>query len=172
MRGYTRLTSTLLPEAAVDMLNAYYDCLVPPIEAAGGEVLKYLGDGLLAIFRDRNEGSAEAAQAALAAAREGLTAVEAANRAAIFRRPISMGVALHHGDAAYGNIGSGERLDFTVIGRDVNLASRMAKLNKTLGEPLLMSSAFAAHLAGGAESLGEHALEGFDQAVTLFRPRA
>ena len=56
MRGYTRLTSTLVPEAAVDILNAYYDCLVPPIESAGGEVLKYLGDGLLAIFRERDDG--------------------------------------------------------------------------------------------------------------------
>jgi adenylate cyclase len=80
--------------------------------------------------------------------------VEAANSAGQFPGPISMGVALHHGEAAYSNVGSSVRLDFTVIGPDVNLASRIAQLNKVLGEPLLMSQAFVDVLPGPSEPLG------------------
>ena len=133
MRDYTRLTATLSPEEAVQLLNGYFDCLVPPIEAEGGEVLKYMGDGLLAIFREREGDRGSAAQAALTAAVQALAQLKAANGAGLFPSPISMGVALHHGEAAYGNVGSGVRLDFTVIGPDVNLASRIAQLNKVLG---------------------------------------
>jgi adenylate cyclase len=154
MRDYTRLTATLSPEEAVQLLNGYFDCLVPPIEAEGGEVLKYMGDGLLAIFRERGEDRGSAVQSALTAAVQALDQLKAANGADLFPSPISMGVALHHGEAAYGNVGSGTRLDFTVIGPDVNLASRIAQLNKVLGEPLLMSQAFVDALPGRAEPLG------------------
>jgi len=172
MRDYTRTTSALSPEAAVDLLNALFDCLVPPIEAEGGEVLKYLGDGLLAIFRDRGDDTGGAAQSALTAAINGLVRIEAANAEGRFPRPISVGVALHHGEAAYGNVGSGQRLDFTVIGPDVNLASRIAGLNKTLGEPLLMSKAFVEHLWGDPEPLGPHEVEGLDDKVEVYRVRS
>ena len=171
MRDYTRLTAPLPPEDAVQLLNGYFDCLVPPIEAEGGEVLKYMGDGLLAIFREDEGGRGRAAQAALAAAVEALDQLEVANGAGRFPSPISMGHALPHGEAAYGNVGSGVRLDFTVIGPDVNLASRIAQLNKALGEPLLMSRAFVAVLPGRRpEPLGAHALDGFAEAVPIYRP--
>jgi adenylate cyclase len=170
MRDYTRLTATLSPEDAVQLLNGYFDCLVPPIEAEGGEVLKYMGDGLLAIFRERGEDRASAAQAALTAAVQALAQLEAANDAGRFPSPISMGLALHHGEAAYGNVGAGVRLDFTVIGPDVNLASRIAQLNKVLGEALLMSQAFVDVLPGRSEPLGVHALDGFAEAAPIYRP--
>jgi len=170
MRDYTRLTATLSPEEAVQLLNGYFDCLVPPIEAEGGEVLKYMGDGLLAIFREGQGDRGRAAQAALTAAVQGLAQLEAANSAGRFPSPISMGLALHHGEAAYGNVGSGVRLDFTVIGPDVNLASRIAQLNKVLGEPLLMSQAFVDVLPGRSEPLGAHAVDGFEEAVPIYRP--
>jgi adenylate cyclase len=170
MRDYTRLTATLSPEEAVQLLNGYFDCLVPPIEAEGGEVLKYMGDGLLAIFRERGEDRGSAVQSALTAAVQALDQLKAANGADLFPSPISMGVALHHGEAAYGNVGSGTRLDFTVIGPDVNLASRIAQLNKVLGEPLLMSQAFVDALPGRAEPLGAHAVDGFAEAVPIYRP--
>jgi adenylate cyclase len=170
MRDYTRLTATLSPEAAVQLLNGYFDCLVPPIEAEGGEVLKYMGDGLLAIFRERGDDRGSAAQAALTAAIQALAQLEAANGSGLFPSPISMGLALHHGEAAYGNVGSGARLDFTVIGPDVNLASRIAQLNKVLGEPLLMSQAFVDVLPGRSERLGAHAVDGFEEAVPIYRP--
>src|SRR4051812_6228051 len=170
MRDYTRLTATLSPEEAVQLLNGYFDCLVPPIEAGGGEVLKYMGDGLLAIFRERGEDRASAAQTALRAAVQALDQLAAANREGRFPVPVAAGFALPHGEAAYGNVGSGARLDFTVIGPDVNLASRIAQLNKVLGEPLLLSQAFAAVLPGRSEPLGAHAVDGFEEAVPLYRP--
>jgi len=170
MRSYTRLSSRLTPEAAVELLNDYFDCLVPPIEDEGGEVLKYLGDGLLAIFRDRGDDTGGAAQSALTAAANGLQRIAAANAEGRFPVSVMAGIALHHGEAAYGNVGSGKRLDFTVIGRDVNLASRIATLNKGLGEPLLMSRPFVEHLWGNTVSLGQHNVEGFDEAVAVYKP--
>lgn len=171
MRGYTRITSRLPPEAAVELLNGFFDCLVPPIEQEGGEVLKYMGDGLLAIFRDRGDDTGGTAQAALSAAIAGLVRLDQANRDGTFPARVDAGIALHHGEAAYGNVGSGVRLDFTVIGPDVNLASRIASMNKVLGEPLLMSRAFADHLWGDPESLGVHDLEGLPEPVAIYRLR-
>jgi adenylate cyclase len=170
MRDYTHISSTLSPESAVDLLNNYFDCLVPPIEDEGGEVLKYLGDGLLAIVRDKGDDTGGAAQSALTAAMKALRRIEAANNEGRFPVPINVGFALHHGDAAYGNVGSGQRLDFTVIGRDVNLASRIAELNKTLGEPLLMSKPFVEHLWGDPSPLGAHDVEGFAEAIEVYKP--
>ena len=170
MRSYTRLSSDLSPEAAVTLLNDYFDCLVPPIEDEGGEVLKYLGDGLLAIFRDRGDDTGGAPQSALTAATQALRRVDAANQEGRFPAPVALGIALHHGDAAYGNVGSGQSLDFTVIGRDVNLASRIATLNKRLGEPLLMSRPFVNHLWGNPQPLGAHEVDGFDETIEVFRP--
>jgi adenylate cyclase len=170
MRDYTQISSTLSPEHAVELLNNYFDCLVPPIEDEGGEVLKYLGDGLLAIVRDRGDDTGGAPQSALSAATKALRRVQAANREGRFPAPVNVGIALHHGDAAYGNVGSGRRLDFTVIGRDVNLASRIAELNKQLGEPLLMSKPFVEHLWGNPTPLGAHTVEGFDEKIEVFRP--
>jgi len=170
MRDYTHISSTLSPESAVELLNNYFDCLVPPIEDEGGEVLKYLGDGLLAIVRDKGDDTGGAAQSALTAATKALRRIEAANNEGRFPVPINAGLALHHGDAAYGNVGSGQRLDFTVIGRDVNLASRIAELNKRLGEPLLMSKPFVEHLWGNPSPLGAHEVEGFAEAIEVYKP--
>jgi adenylate cyclase len=170
MRDYTRISSTLSPESAVELLNTYFDCLVPPIEDEGGEVLKYLGDGLLAIVRDQGDDTGGAPQSALTAATNALRRVQTANDEGRFPAPIQVGIALHHGDAAYGNVGSGQRLDFTVIGRDVNLASRIADLNKRLGEPLLMSKPFVEHLWGNPSPLGSHVVQGFEEAIEVFRP--
>ncbi|MDB5510567.1 MAG: adenylate/guanylate cyclase [Enterovirga sp.] len=172
MRSYTRISSELQPEAAVDLLNDFFDCLVPPIEAEGGEVLKYLGDGLLAIFRDRGDDTGQSAQAALSAAVQGLVRLDEANAEGRFPVRVDAGIALHHGEAAYGNVGSGTRLDFTVIGPDVNLASRIATMNKVLSEPLLMSRAFADHLWGDPEPLGSHVLDGVPQPVPIYRLRS
>jgi len=170
MRDYTHISSTLSPESAVELLNTYFDCLVPPIEDEGGEVLKYLGDGLLAIVRDQGDDTGGAPQSALTAATNALRRVQTANDEGRFPAPIQVGIALHHGDAAYGNVGSGQRLDFTVIGRDVNLASRIANLNKRLGEPLLMSKPFVEHLWGNPKPLGTHKVDGFEEEIEVFRP--
>ncbi len=170
MRNYAGISSHLTPEEAVELLNAYFDCIVPPVEAEGGEVLKYMGDGLLAIFRDLGDDSGGAVYSALTAAIQAVARIETANAERRFPSPVAIGVALHHGEAAYGNVGSGERLDFTVIGRDVNLASRIAGFNKTLGEPVLMSEAFVERLWSNPEPLGAFMLDGFAEETVLYRP--
>lgn len=93
----------------MELLNAYFDCLVPPVESEGGEVLKYLGDGLLAIFRDRGDNLGGAVQGALTAAEQALRRIDDANALGRFPARIAAGIALHHGEAAYGNVGSGAR---------------------------------------------------------------
>ncbi len=170
MRDYTQISADMTPEEAVDLLNIFFDCLVPAVEREGGEVLKYLGDGLLAIFRERGDDLGGAAKGALIAARTALSALDEANAINRFTQPVVAGIALHHGEAAYGNVGSGARLDFTVIGRDVNLASRIARLNKTLAEPLLMSKPFTDFLWDESEFLGEHVLDGFNEPMGVYRP--
>ncbi len=172
MRDYTRISADMTPEEAVDLLNVFFDCLVPPIEREGGEVLKYLGDGLLAIFREPGDDLGGAAKGALTAAESALAALDEANALHLFSVPVTAGIALHHGEAAYGNVGSGQRLDFTVIGRDVNLASRLSRLNRLLGEPLLMSKPFVDFLWGDPEHCGEHQLDGFDEPMAVYKPKA
>ena len=171
MRDYTRISADMTPEEAVTLLNIFFDCLVPSIEREGGEVLKYLGDGLLAIFREAGDDLGGAAKGALIAAQSALASLDEANALHLFAVPVTAGIALHHGEAAYGNVGSGSRLDFTVIGRDVNLASRLSRLNRTLGEPLLMSKPFVDFLWCDPIALGEHTLDGFAEPMAVYRPR-
>jgi adenylate cyclase len=172
LRGFTGLTMRLSEEAIADLLNRYFDAIVPEIEARGGEVLKYIGDGILAIFQERDgaDGPAAACDAALAAARAGLAALADENRIDSVAGHLKAGIALHHGEAAYGNVGSGLRLDFTVIGRDVNIANRLSRLNGPLAQPILMSEAFAACQTGPASAIGRHVLKGMDGDVALYVP--
>lgn len=168
MRDSIGRTADLDAVAAVGVFNALFDCLVPPIEERGGEVLKYMGDGLLAIFRDGKD--VDAADRALAAGQAALAALRARNVDHPGEPPIEAGVALHYGEAAYGNVGSGVRLDFTVIGKDVGLTSRIANLNRPLDQPVLMSRAFAARLHGASVQVGAFSVRGFRDPVTVFRP--
>ncbi|MBV8448410.1 MAG: adenylate/guanylate cyclase domain-containing protein, partial [Hyphomicrobiales bacterium] len=107
---------------------------------------------------------------ALSAARDGLASLNAFNVEHADKPQMRAGIALHYGEAAYGNIGSGTRLDFTVIGRDVSLASRIADMNRTLDEPLLMSAAFARELGQKVRPLGKFRAKGFTDPVEIFRP--
>lgn len=171
IRGFTALSTRLSDEQSVALLNAYFDCFVPGIEAGGGEVLKYVGDGILAIFRDgdgKREGSAAAALEAGLAGIRAATALSAEKKLA---RSLKVGVSLHHGAVAYGNIGSGARLDFTIVGRDVNLASRIQKANKRLDEPLLMSEAFARAIEPPPVEIGSFKLSGIAEPQKLYIPR-
>jgi adenylate cyclase len=170
LRDSTGHTTELSAVQAVDLFNDLFDCLVPPIETRRGEVLKYLGDGLLAVFRETKEVCCDAPDRALAAAEAALEAIEAFNRRNPGRRPMQVGIALHYGEVAYGNVGSGLRLDFTVIGRDVGLASRIANMNAKLSQPLLLSATFVDHMKRSAESLGLFPARGFTELVEVFRP--
>jgi adenylate cyclase len=166
LRGFTALSVDAGPEATVATLNAYFDCVCAPIAESGGEILKFIGDGLLAAFPIDNPALLEpTCQIALAAARRAVVGVEQIRDVKLpaHHLPLKAGAALHVGQVAFGNIGSRARLDFTVIGPAVNLASRLAGMCSRLGHDILVSSAFARLVPEGARSLGTHRLRGLPQ---------
>src|ERR1700726_1416814 len=152
MRGFTKLADRLPSQALVDLLNRYFDCQVPPILEHGGEVLKFMGDGLLAIFPiGAGAAAAQVCAAALAAAHDARTNIAKLQAAADDDAGVRFGLALHVGDVLYGNIGGGNRLDFTCIGPAVNLAARLEKLAGRLGRTILVSEEFARHWGDGVD---------------------
>ena len=171
MRGFTAISGGMSGEETVELLNRYFDCVVPPIEAVGGDVLKYIGDGVLAIFRAEDHGAAACAKA-LEAARAIVERIEADRAATEPARRFDIKIALHLGEVAYGNIGSGARLDYTVVGGSVNLASRLADLAGRLDRHILVSADFAQRLPDqGFEEMGEHELRGVAEPQRVFAPR-
>ncbi len=174
LRGFTRLAATLPLPDTIPLLNAYFDAMGGAIQRQGGEILKFMGDALLAIFPCERAANRDCAPAggALAAAQEGLAALDAYNHA---HRGgggpvLSAGVALAVGEVLYGNIGVADRLDFTVIGPAVNLASRLQALTSGLGERILVSDDVACRLAVPTRSRGHHRLKGIDAPVEVFAP--
>jgi adenylate cyclase len=165
MRGFTALADRQPPRVLIDLLNRYFDCQVPVILDHGAEVLKFMGDGLLAIFTIAGD-ETEVCSRALAAARHAQTNVAALSRSAM--PGLRFGLALHIGDVLYGNIGSGNRLDFTCIGPAVNFAARIEKLTSQLGRDILASAEFARHRRGEFVALGEFALPGFSAPQEVF----
>ncbi len=169
MRGFTALADRVQPQLLTDLLNQYFEAQVPVILEHGGEVLKFMGDGLLAIFPlapDDPDG-ARACGAALQAAcavRGRIAAIADGNGTGIVR----FGLALHRGDVLYGNIGGETRLDFTCIGPAVNLAARLEKLAGELGRAVVASHDFARHCPGALVALGEFALRGFEAAQQVY----
>jgi adenylate cyclase len=170
MRGFTALADWLPPQDMLDLLNRYFDCQVPPIVAHGGEVLKFMGDGLLAIFPVAVGGVGAVCRAALAAARAARANVAALDAPIAFssRSGPRFGLALHIGEVLYGNIGSGNRLDFTCIGPAVNLAARIEKLAARLGRTVLASGAFAQACGGELAAVGDFVLPGFSAAQAAY----
>ncbi|MBI4956533.1 MAG: adenylate/guanylate cyclase domain-containing protein [Myxococcales bacterium] len=171
LRGFTELSARLPARAVIDTLNELFDCQVPAIEKCGGEVLKFMGDGLLAIFPFTSAEEAPArSAAALAAADAAFAALAVRNAAAA--SPIAFGLALHVGEVAYGNIGGSARLDFTAIGAAVNLAARLEGLTGKLGERLVVSADFAASADRPLVELGSFELKGVTGAERVFAPAA
>jgi len=165
MRGFTALADSLPPPVLIDLLNRYFDCQVPVILDHGAEVLKFMGDGLLAIFNIAGN-ETEVCGRALAAARRAQANIAALSDSAM--PGLRFGLALHIGDVLYGNIGSGNRLDFTCIGPAVNCAARIEKLTSQLGRAVLASGEFARHCAGEFTPLGEFRLAGFSTPQLVF----
>jgi len=169
LRGFTRITDSA-PEHIIPLLNDYADVIVSAIHAEGGDVLKLIGDGILAIFAagDRARACAAALAAATAARRE-VTALNL--RRARDGSPVTdMYLGLHVGEVFYGNVGSTERLDFTVVGPAVNETSRIAAMCRSVEQPLLVSEAFA-NVDGMRRrlvSVGRYALRGVAQPQELF----
>ncbi len=178
LRGFTDLTDRLSGPAMIVLLNAYFERLVGCILEHGGEVLKFIGDGLLAVFPFAAFASEKAAaEAALAAAEEACEALERLNAtppaelAAIDGwRPLRTGIGLHEGEVFFGNVGASERLDFTVIGRAVNAASRVESLSKELGRSIVITEPVACRIARSLDELGRHMLRGLAEPVLIFSP--
>jgi adenylate cyclase len=169
MRDFTRFADTTPPSRVVFVLDRVFDAIAGPIEEESGEILKFIGDAVLAIFPVDGDPAA-ACRRALAAGKKALAAI--ANLDAV-DRAVEIGIALHLGEVFYGNIGARNRLDFTVIGAAVNEACRVESLTKPLGRPLLVTSAFADALGReGLVSLGEHALKGVERPAELFAPKS
>jgi adenylate cyclase len=169
LRGFTRYSDREPREAVIDTLNDWFDCMAEPIAEAGGEILKFMGDGMLAIFAADGDPAA-ACDRALDAAQAAAAAVDTFNgiRRDNKETPIAYGLALHLGEVGFGNIGSRRRLDFTVIGAAVNHASLLQELTKTLGRSLLVSEEFAAATTRKLQPLGHHTLRDVAPAVALF----
>lgn len=177
LRSFTPLADTLPGAELIALLDDCFDCMVRPVTRRGGEILKFLGDGLLAIFRmegridDRRR--AETCASALAAASEALDLMDIleAERKAAGKTTPRLDIALHVGTVQYGNVGTDARLDFTVIGPAVNEAARIEILCKELGHNLLLSQAFAAAATRSQahlQSLGRHRLRGVREETELF----
>jgi adenylate cyclase len=172
LRGSTALAASVPLEAYLAALNAYYDCVVEAVTAEGGEVLKLIGDGVLAMFpfEAGTQAGAEACRHALAAAQDALDRLAEVNarRAEAGTAAIRCGIALHAGDIMYGNVGSARRLDFTVMGTAVNEACRLETLCKALAVPLVISEAVASLHPGRLCSLGCHTLPGVGRGIEVF----
>ena len=171
LRGFTALSDRLPAETVVDILNHYFDCQVSAIRAHGGEVLKFMGDGLLAVFPVTQQAGnvQQVCSSVLEAARESRASVDA------MHYPIGetierfrFAVALHVGKVLYGNIGGGNRLDFTCIGPAVNLAARLEKIAARLHRTIVASQGFSSICAGGWSDLGEFPIAGFAKAERVY----
>ena len=172
LRGFTGLSDRLPPETVVEILNYYFDCQVRAILAQGGEVLKFMGDGLLAVFPIAQHGgeTADVCERVLEAARQSRASVEALTYVSGVdtQERFRFGLALHVGKVLYGNIGGGNRLDFTCIGPAVNLAARLEKIAGKLNRTVVASAAFSETCAGQWTDLGEFPIAGFSKAERVY----
>ncbi|BDA77637.1 adenylate cyclase [Leptospira kobayashii] len=162
IRNYSGLSEDLSPSDIIHMLNDYFGAIIPSIEKNGGEVLKMLGDGILAVFPFDEKNKKRVRMKALLSVRQVFDELRKLNRIRIkdSKTPIRHGVGLHKGQILYGNIGSRERLDFTVIGEAVNLASRIAGMCGELKKAVLASEEFVSDANIRWEDIGEHKLKG------------
>ena len=167
LRGFTALSERLGRDALLGCLNDYFDAMAGAVEANDGEILKFIGDAMLAIFPLEGEEACRRALRAALGARATM-AEQNARRRERGEETLGFGIALHTGEVMYGNIGSAKRLDFTIIGPAVNLVSRLERLCRTLGRDLLISDRFADECTGWRlASLGYHELPGIARPVEV-----
>jgi adenylate cyclase len=171
LRNYTKISDSAAPEQIIPLLNEYADAILSAIHQYGGDVLKLMGDGTLAIFTASDR--VTACHAALDASAQARQAVAVVNhrRAAESLPTTDMYLGLHVGEVFYGNIGSRERLDFTVVGPAVNEVSRIANMCRNVDQPMLVSSPFASAIGepnGRLVSVGRYALRGVARPQELF----
>lgn len=172
LRDFTPLSEETAVPRLTDLLDRYFETIARPVQAAGGEILKFIGDGLLAVFPCPvgHRRACPTAQRALRVARD-------AQRAMADRRreepdfDLACGVALHVGDVLFGNVGASDRLDFTVIGPAVNLVTRIESLSKRATSGIVASEDFARREGGDYDTLGRHGLKGISQPREVFSPK-
>jgi adenylate cyclase len=169
LRDFTALSEATEPAAMIAALGDWFDRIAGAVHAFGGEVLKFIGDGVLAIFpvAGAPAEACEAALRAVVAARAGMAHLDAV-RIAQGLPPLPFGAALHLGEILWGNVGAADRLDFTAIGPAVNLVSRLEGLCRPLGRSVLVSGAVAAEAAAPLLPLGEHSLRGIATPCEVF----
>jgi adenylate cyclase len=169
LRDFTRISDNWPRDDVIDLLNGYFDAMSEPIARHGGEILKFIGDGLLAIFPLSQPNACANLLHAVTEARQAMMALNETNLEAGWA-PLNYGIGVHVGDVMYGNIGSSSRLDFTVIGPAVNMASRLETLTKQVGKPVLLSHAFADLVKDEfeLERVGEFPVRGFNDPIELF----
>ncbi|MDA9527742.1 adenylate/guanylate cyclase domain-containing protein [Bradyrhizobium sp. CCBAU 25338] len=169
LRDFTKISDNWPRDDVIDLLNDYFDAMSEPIARHGGEILKFIGDGLLAIFPLSAPDACANLLHAVAEARQAMAALNERNQGT-GRAPLNYGIGVHVGDVMYGNIGSTSRLDFTVIGPAVNMASRLEALTKTIGKKVLLSRAFAELVERefALEHVGQHEVRGFNEPIELF----
>jgi adenylate cyclase len=175
LRGFTARSDRLPGNQMIALLNALFDAQATAIASHGGEILKFIGDGLLAIFPiEHADKAASAARCALDAAKEAVVAARGLTQdpSLADEPPLEIVVALHVGTAIYGNIGAADRLDFTVIGPAVNLVSRIEAVAKALDQPIVVSDDFARAYGEPLRPLGRHELRGLAAPHDLFAPLA
>lgn len=172
LRGFTSKTGAYSDPELLGALNDYFECVADAVGLHGGEVLKFIGDGVLSVFRVSDPADTPTrCRAAVGAVRHARAALDARNRTrdANGQEPLDFVAALELGPLSYGNIGARERLDFTVVGTPANVASRIESLAKELHESTLMTAAVANHIPDGERrSLGRRALRGVVEPVEIF----
>jgi len=173
LRGFTSLSDRIPLPFLIAVLNDYFEAVTGPIHAHGGEVLKFIGDAVLGIFRIEDEREiTEICERALGAAELAVANMHILNRrrGREDKAPLDFSIALHVGDAMYGNVGAHDRLDFTVIGPAVNLCARLEALAGSLGEKLICSADFAAASTSEMRSVGSHSLKNVERQTEAFVP--
>jgi adenylate cyclase len=172
IRGFTMLADSTAGLEVIELLDEVFEALTASLRSRGGQVLKFMGDGMLAIFPLLAETQAETCRNTIDAAREAMRALDRVNRArAEALRPIAeVDLALHIGEVLYGNVGAADRLDFTVIGPAVNEAARIETLCQPLGRKVLVSAEFAAAagFCNGLQPLGHHRLRGVRELRAIY----
>jgi adenylate cyclase len=170
LREFTRMSDVLPAGDIIELLDDYFECVCSAVRTEGGEVLKFIGDGVLAIFPVDDENQGVSALRAITAARSILAMLANLNqtRAWAERPMLKIGIGLHLGDVVFGNVGAQDRLDFTVIGPAVNLAFRLEGLTKQLGTSIITSAALARTVPTQFVSLGAQQVRGIDVPIEVF----
>ncbi len=169
MRDFTQISDLWPRDEVIEMLNAFFDAISEPIERNGGEILKFLGDGLLAVFPLEYGDACCKLLASIKDARRNMNELNAKLRGA-GKPQLNYGVGVHLGDVMYGNIGTKKRLDFTVVGPAVNITSRLETLTKELGKSVLVSGAFADAVccSDELERIGLFPIKGLEEPLEVF----